>query len=117
MQHHGNTTFYNCSSLHTKLHSVQENLQALKTTLTSLGASSESLKGLDQIQHSSHQLTAQVALHQHHTEQLQSELNKQRGGKHDRRILSKARVVTEEYLMQRKVERDNELAKKEAKRV
>ena len=89
---------------------LQRDFQSIKSTLMALNAPSTSLQALSQIQSASEQLTAQVALHQHHTEQLQRELNQQRGGKHDRRVLSKARVVDSEFIKQRKAERDQEAA-------
>ncbi|RPB20374.1 hypothetical protein L211DRAFT_870707 [Terfezia boudieri ATCC MYA-4762] len=40
--------------------------------------------------------------------ELEDELHKQRGGKHDRRVLTKARLATAEYLTARKEARDQE---------
>lgn len=51
---------------------------------------------------------ARITVLESKTQELEDELHKQRGGKHDRRVLTKARLATAEYLTACRQARDQE---------
>ena len=57
---------------------------------------------------------ARIRVLESKTEELEDELHKQRGGKHDRRVLTKARLATAKYLTARWQARDEEKENKPA---